>query len=90
MLYGMAIPMYSRCRSNIRPWSTHGQRFAIISEKRTFCGGWCDRIEHSCSRKAGWVFRPITQLDSLDFIVYASLVFAIGPQIESRRVPGEQ
>jgi len=37
--------------------------------------------------KARYGFRTITQLDPLDFLVYASLVFEIGPAIEARRVP---
>ena len=39
--------------------------------------------------KAKYGFRVVTQLDPLDFIMYAALVYEIGSDIESRRIrPG--
>jgi reverse transcriptase-like protein len=39
------------------------------------------------SPKARYGFRPATQLDPLDFLIYASLVYEIGSDLEAKRIP---
>ena len=36
--------------------------------------------------KAKYGFRVITQLDPLDFIIYAAIIYELGSDIESRRI----
>lgn len=37
--------------------------------------------------KGKYGFRVITQLDPLDFLIFAAIVYELGPDIESRRIP---
>src|SRR5690349_6741284 len=37
--------------------------------------------------KSRYAFRAVTQLDPLDFLVFASIVFEIGKNLEAKRIP---
>lgn len=37
--------------------------------------------------KAKYGFRPVTQLDPLDFLIYSALVYEVGADIEAARIP---
>lgn len=42
------------------------------------------------SPKAKYSFRPITQLDPIDFLLFSALVFDVANDLEARRVPTQQ
>lgn len=52
---------------------------------------WTTRPFRRClTPKNRFGFRISTQLDPIDYLIYTALVYEIGPDIESRRVPAER
>jgi hypothetical protein len=39
------------------------------------------------AKKSKYSFRNVTQLDPLEYLLFTALIFEVGPQLESRRIP---